>query len=73
MALPGPSDLARSDGVRLWAATVQCGEHAAFQHAREHEGTLSTPWCSLAAGLARGAGLFIVLSLAVPFCLLDLC
>jgi hypothetical protein len=73
MALPGPSDLARSDGVRLWAASAQYGEHAAFQRGREHEGTLPTPWCSPAAGLARGAGLFTALSLAVPFCLLDLC
>lgn len=74
MALPGPSALARSDGVRLWAATAaQCGEHAAFQRGREHEGTLSTPWCSPAAGLARGAGLFIALSLAVPLCVLDVC
>ena len=58
---------------RLWAATAQCGEHAAFQSGREHEGTISTPWCSSAAGLARGAGLFIALSLAVPLCGLDLC
>jgi hypothetical protein len=55
------------------AATAQCGEHAAFQSGREHEGTLSTPWCSPAAGLARGAGLFIALSLAMPLCVLDLC
>jgi hypothetical protein len=74
MALPGPSGLARSDDVRLWAATAQCGEHAAFQRGPEHEGTLSTPWCSPAAGLARGAGLFVVaLSLAMPLCFLDVC
>jgi hypothetical protein len=55
-----------------WPVAAQYGEHAVFQGGWEHEGTLSTPWCSPAARLARSAGLFIALSLAMPLCVLDL-